>query len=269
MANINYGSTKNPNNRAPYAKKILAITSGKGGVGKSTVSTNLSVALAQLGFKVGLLDADVYGPDTTRMLGVENERIKWGEGEKENKMIPSFNYGIKIMSVALTLPEDDTPLVWRSSVAISALVQFLEDVDWGELDYLVIDMPPGTGDVQLTIAEELPIFSAIIVTTPQVVSSDDVGRAIRMYQDIGVSIGGIVENMSYFIAPDNGNRYDIFGKGGGEYLAKRYGVKLLGKIPLLMDIRELGDMGTPPVADKRDEISQHYKKIAKDIADIS
>ena len=205
---MNYGTTHQPNNRAKYAKKIIAVTSGKGGVGKSTISANLAVSLAQEGYIVGLLDADIYGPSIPRLLGVEKEKMQWNDN---NKIVPCQNFGIKIMSVALTTPQEDTPLVWRSSVAISALVQFLEDVEWGELDFLVIDMPPGTGDVQLTMAQELPISAAVIVTTPQQVALDDVSRAIMMFKDIGVPIGGLVENMSYFIAPDTQKKYHIFG----------------------------------------------------------
>jgi ATP-binding protein involved in chromosome partitioning len=231
-------------NRAHYADKVIAVTSGKGGVGKSTVSTNLSIALAQRGYQVGLLDADIYGPDIPRMVQVDHEKVQWGDNDQ---MIPSENFGIKIMSVGLTLPSSDTPLMWRSSVAISALTQFIEDVAWGDLDFLVIDMPPGTGDVQLSIAQELPITSAILVTTPQSVSEDDVAKAIRMFQDMGVPIGGIVENMSYFIAPDTGTRYDIFGSGGGLRLAQNYSLPLLGEIPLLMNIAEGSDTGRPPV----------------------
>ncbi|WP_187647541.1 Mrp/NBP35 family ATP-binding protein [Nitrosophilus labii] len=259
---IHYGSTIKPNNRAPYAKNIIAVTSGKGGVGKSTVSVNLSVALAQKGYKVGLLDADVYGPDIPRMTKTDHERLRWGDN---NKIIPSENFGIKIMSVGLTTPTPDTPLVWRSSVAVSALIQFLEDVDWGELDFLVIDMPPGTGDIQLTMAQELPITAGVLVTTPQMVASDDVSRAIMMFKEIGTKIGGLIENMSYFIAPDTGKRYDIFGKGGGETLAKRYQIPFLGKIPLDMQIREFSDSGTPPVAlgDKRQK--GYYKNIVENL----
>ena len=225
---MNYGSTLHPNNRAPYTKNIIAVTSGKGGVGKSTVSVNIAVALAQKGFKVGILDADVYGPNIPRMLGVELERIKWSES---NKILPSENYGLKIMSVALTTPAQDTQLVWRSSVAVQALIQFLDDVAWGELDFMVIDMPPGTGDIQLTMAQELPITAAVLVSTPQLLATDDVSRAIMMFKDIKVPIAGIVENMSYFIAPDTKNRYNIFGEGGGEKIAKKYGIQLLGQIP--------------------------------------
>jgi len=259
---MNYGDTANPNNRAPYAKRVIAVTSGKGGVGKSTVSVNLSVALAQKGFKVGLLDADVYGPNVPRMTQTADEKLQWNDNDK---IIPSENFGIKIMSVGLTTPSSDTPLVWRSSVAVSALIQFLEDVDWGELDFLVIDMPPGTGDIQLTMAQELPITAGVIVTTPQPVALDDVSRAIMMFKDIDVPIGGLVENMSFFIAPDTKKRYDIFGKGGGEATAKKYDIPFLGKIPLDMQIREFSDEGTPPVA-MGDKLQKgYYKNIADNL----
>lgn len=254
----NYGNSAAPNNRAPYAKNIIAVTSGKGGVGKSTVSVNLAIALAQKGYKVGLLDADVYGPNVPRLTNTDLEKIKWND---ENKIVPSENYGIKIMSVALTTPTSDTPLVWRSSVAVSALIQFLEDVAWGELDFLVIDMPPGTGDIQLTMAQELPITAGVIVTTPQLVASDDVSRAIRMFQDIHVPMAGLVENMSYFVAPDTKIRYDIFGSGGGDRLAKRYNIALLGQIPIDMQIREGSDNGEPPVALGTEEQKSYYKTI--------
>ena len=261
---LNYGSTINPNNRAPYAKKVIAISSGKGGVGKSTVSANFAVALAQEGFKVGLLDADVYGPSIPRLFGIENEKLRWND---KNKIIPSENFGIKIMSVGLTTPSSDTPLVWRSSVAISALVQFLEDVDWGELDFLVIDMPPGTGDIQLSMAEELPLFGVILVTTPQDLSCDDVSRAIMMFKDVNVKILGIVENMSYFIAPDTKKRYNIFGEGGAKILSQRYGLNILSQIPLDIDIRELSDSGKIPVAMAKQNIKEYYKKIIKKVVE--
>ncbi len=260
--NSNFGTFEKPNNRAPYAKNIIAVTSGKGGVGKSTVSTNFSVALAQKGFKVGLLDADVYGPDIPRMLGIVNEKLTWGDNDK---IIPHENFGIKVMSVGLTTPDDDTPLVWRGSVATSALIQFLDDVNWGELDFLVIDMPPGTGDVQLTMAQELNITGSIVVTTPQTVAQDDVSRAIRMLKESGVPISGIVENMSYFIAPDTKTRYDIFGSGGGKNLSRRYDVELLAQIPLDVEIREKSDGGRPAVATAAEEIKAEYVKIAEKI----
>jgi ATP-binding protein involved in chromosome partitioning len=261
----NYGNSATPNNRAPYAANVIAVTSGKGGVGKSTVSVNLAIALAQQGYKVGILDADVYGPNIPRLTNTDLEKIRWND---DNQIIPCENYGIKIMSVALTTPTSDTPLVWRSSVAVSALIQFLEDVAWGELDFMVIDMPPGTGDIQLTMAQELPITAGVIVTTPQLVASDDVSRAIRMFQDIHVPIAGLVENMSYFIAPDTGTRYDIFGSGGGERLSKRYNVPLLGQIPLNMDIREGSDNGEPPVVLGSETLKSYYKDIVEKMLEV-
>ncbi|MRI83855.1 MAG: ATP-binding protein [Nitratiruptor sp.] len=257
---IHYGSTARPNNRAPYAKRTIAITSGKGGVGKSTVSTNLAIALAQQGYRVGLLDADVYGPDIPRMVGLQEERLRWGANDK---IIPAENFGIKVMSVGLTTPAPDTPLVWRSSVAVSALVQFLEDVEWGELDFLLIDMPPGTGDIQLTMAQELPLSCGILVTTPQMVAADDVSRAIVMFQEIGVPIGGLIENMSYFLAPDTKKRYYIFGRDGGKGLAARYAIPFLGEIPLEMEIRSLSDEGRPPVAMGQERHKAYYHQIVE------
>lgn len=258
--NVSFGSTANPNNKAPYAKKVIVISSGKGGVGKSTISANFAVALAQIGHKVGLLDADVYGPSIPRLFGIENEKLNWNDN---NKIIPSENFGVKVMSVGLTTPTSDTPLVWRSAVALSALMQFLEDVEWGELDFLVIDMPPGTGDIQLSMAEELPIFGAILVTTPQTLACDDVSRAIIMFKETNVPILGIVENMSYFIAPDTNKRYDIFGKDGAKVLCENYNLNLLGQIPLNMDIGELSDNGKIPIALSNDDIKKLYKKIIK------
>lgn len=259
---MNYGSSMAPNNRAPYAKNVIAVTSGKGGVGKSTVSTNIAIGLAQLGYRVGLLDADVYGPNIPRLTNTDLERISWNE---ENKIVPAENYGIKIMSVALTTPKMDTPLVWRSSVAVSALIQFLEDVAWGELDFLVIDMPPGTGDVQLTMAQELPISAAVLVSTPQLVATDDVSRAVMMFKDINVKMAGIVENMSYFVAPDTKHTYHIFGQGGGAKIAQKYNIPFLGEIPLDMQIRENSDKGEPPVALGTPEVQECYKSVVQNI----
>ena len=257
---IHYGTTKEPNNRAPYAKKVIAVSSGKGGVGKSTVCANIAVALAQKGLHVGLLDADIYGPSIPRLFGVENEKIGWND---DNKMMPSENFAVKLMSVGLTTPRSDTPLVWRSSVAISALIQFLEDVAWGELDYLVIDMPPGTGDVQLTMAQELPLSGVVLVTTPQMLSTDDVRRALVMFQDIKVPILGIVENMSYFIAPDTGAKYDIFGSGGAQKLCDTYCVPLLGQIPLDSNIMSSCDEGKMAVVFGKEEIKKSYQTIVE------
>lgn len=253
------GTTQKPNNKAPYAKKILAVTSGKGGVGKTTVAVNLAVAFAAQGKKVGLIDADMHGPDVPRMLGCLDESLRWND---QDKMIPAENFGVKLMSVGMTTPEADTPLVWRSSVAVSALMQFLEDVAWGELDLLIIDMPPGTGDVQLTIAQEVNLGAAVLVTTPQAVSQDDVARAIRMFLETNVPIAGVVENMSY-LEIDGGKRLYPFGQGGGEGLALRYGVELLAQLPLSDAVREGADNGFPAAANPKDAL---YRPLAEKIA---
>ena len=259
---IAHGSTQTPNNRAPYAKKVIAVTSGKGGVGKTTVAVNIAVGLAQKGFKVGILDADVYGPNVPRMLQITDQQLKWSD---DDKIIPAENFGIKVMSVAMTTPSADTPLVWRGSVATSALIQFLEDVAWGELDFMVIDMPPGTGDVQLTMSQELPITAAVVVTTPQTIAIDDVSRAIMMFKDTGVRIGGLVENMSYFVAPDTGKTYEIFGKGGGEETSLYYQIPFLGKLPLDISVREMSDVGTPAIAMGDKAIKKQYVKIVDNL----
>ena len=259
---ISYGTTQTPNNRAPYAKKVIAISSGKGGVGKSTIAANIAVGLAQHGLHVGLLDADIYGPSIPRLFGVENERISWNDN---NQMIPCENFGVKVMSVGLTTPRNDTPLVWRSSVAISALIQFLEDVAWEELDYLIIDMPPGTGDVQLTMAQELPLSGVVLVTTPQKVATDDVSRALVMFKDIKVPILGVVENMSYFIAPDTKKRYDIFGTGGAKILCDTYGVRLLGQISLDSKVINLCDEGKMAITLGDKDVQKNYQEIVENI----
>jgi ATP-binding protein involved in chromosome partitioning len=224
---------------------VVLFTSGKGGVGKSTVAVNVANALAQRGLRVGLLDADVHGPSVPRMLQLGGERVRWNDA---GKMEPAENFGVRAMSVGLTTQDADTPLAWRSAVATSALVQMLDDVDWGELDVLAVDLPPGTGDVQLTLAQELPVAAAVVVTTPQAVATDDVRRALRMLLDIGVTVAGVVENMSGFVAPDTGARYHPFGEGGGKALAREYGVPFLGEIPLDPAIGEAADRGTPIAA---------------------
>ena len=261
---LNFGHSRAPNDRASFAKRVLLFTSGKGGVGKSTVAVNVAVALAQRNLQVGILDADVYGPSMPRLLRVQDERAVWNDLDQ---MIPIENFGVKMMSVGLTTPEADTPLAWRSSVATSALIQLLEDVAWGELDILVIDMPPGTGDVQLTMAQELRIAGAIVVTTPQVVATDDVRRAIRMLLDIQVPIAGVVENMSYFVAPDNGMIHRPFGEGGGRLLARDYGVPFLGELPLSGSIRQSADDGHPIVATGTEAEKRLFREIAEKIID--
>jgi ATP-binding protein involved in chromosome partitioning len=255
---VSFGHSSRPNNRAPWAKNIVIVTSGKGGVGKSTVAVNLASVFAQRDWKVGLLDADVYGPSVPRMLQVEDERLRWNDQER---IVCAENFGIKVMSVGMTTPTPDTPLIWRASVATSAMIQLLEDVDWGELDLLVVDMPPGTGDTQLTMAQELHVTAALVVTTPQVVSTDDVRRAIKMLQDVNIPIGGLVENLSGFVAPDTGKRYAIFGEGGGRLLADQYKLPFLGEIPIDQAVRQSGDAGTPIAVSGTAEQKAWYGKI--------
>jgi ATP-binding protein involved in chromosome partitioning len=222
-------------------KNAIAVASGKGGVGKSTMSANLALSLALDGAKVGLLDADVYGPNIPMMMGI-NERPKG----QNNKIIPPQTYGVKIMSMGF-LVDPNQPVIWRGPMIHNALRQFLQDVEWGALDYLVIDLPPGTGDASLSLAQSLSLTGAVIVTTPQQVALSDVVRGVAMFQQLNVSILGVIENMSYFVAPDTGNRYDIFGHGGGAAMAKEVGVDFLGEVPLEPQVRMGGDEGSPIV----------------------
>jgi ATP-binding protein involved in chromosome partitioning len=223
----------------PEVKRTVAVSSGKGGVGKSTVAVNLALALRQSGAQVGLVDLDVYGPDVPLMMGAKGR-----PGMFDNKIIPVEAHGIKIMSIGLLVAEREA-LVWRGPMIHSAVQQFLRDVAWGPLDYLVFDMPPGTGDAQLSLSQVLPLTGVVMVTTPQDVALLDVRKALAMFRKLNVPILGIVENMSYFIAPDTGRRYGIFGEGGGQRVADEFGVPLLGQIPLEMQTREGGDAGVP------------------------
>lgn len=245
----------------PGVKNTIAVASGKGGVGKSTVAVNLAVALAKDGAKVGLIDADIYGPSIPLMLGV-NERPRVIQTENSIKMIPLEKYGVKFISIGL-LVDDTAPIIWRGPMASGAIKQFMSDVEWGELDFLIFDLPPGTGDIQLTLVQTIPLSGAVIVTTPQEVSLIDARKALMMFNRVNVPVLGVVENMSYFIAPDTGKRYDIFGSGGGEKICKELNVELLGGIPIDPRIREGGDNGIPMVYDLPDT---EYSKIMMDIA---
>ncbi|ADG12791.1 ATPase-like, ParA/MinD [Methanocaldococcus infernus ME] len=228
--------------RMSKIKYKIAILSGKGGVGKSTVSTNLAVALAKRGKKVGLLDADIHGPNVPKILGLE------GYPEvREGEIIPLEKYGVKVISMANLLPDEKTPIIWRGPKVSGAIRQFLADVNWGELDYLIIDTPPGTGDVQLTIMQSIPLDGAIIVTTPEELSVLDVRKSISMAKMLKVPILGIIENMSGFVCPKCGELTYIFGVGGGEKAAKEFGVDFLGRIPIDIKAREAQDKGVPMV----------------------
>src|SRR5688572_17016783 len=236
-----------PKSILPKVKNIIAVVSGKGGVGKSTVAANLALALSMSNAKVGLMDADIYGPSVPIMFGVRGERPMMMDIEGKGMIVPLERYGIKLISIGL-LVDEKSAVVWRGPMASSAIKQFVTDVFWDELDYLIVDMPPGTGDIHLTLMQTVPLTGAVIVTTPQDVALADAKKAIAMFgqAQLNVPILGLVENMSYFIPAElPGNRYYIFGKEGGKRLAEEYDIPFLGQIPLVQSIREGGDLGTP------------------------
>ncbi|GAB4421558.1 MAG: Mrp/NBP35 family ATP-binding protein [Anaerolineales bacterium] len=241
-------------------RNAIAVGSGKGGVGKSTVSVNIAVALAQSGARVGLMDADIYGPNIPTMLGVEKL-----PPPVENRLIPAKAYDIKMVSMGL-LVKPGQPLIWRGPMLNSAIRQFLSDVEWGELDYLIIDLPPGTGDAALSLAQALPLSGAVIVTLPQLVSLEDASRGLNMFHQLEVPILGVVENMSYLKLPD-GSQMDVFGTGGGEQLADSMNVPFLGKVPMDPDVRVGGDSGKPIMVSKQDSVAaKALREIAEKIA---
>lgn len=226
-------------------KNIVAVSSGKGGVGKSTVAVNLAVALAQAGAAVGLIDADIYGPNAPIMMGLTGADIKVRQGPQGEVLEPAFNHGVKMVSMGFLI-DPDQPVIWRGPMLNGVIRQFLYQVEWGELDYLIVDMPPGTGDAQLTLAQAVPMAGAVIVSTPQAVAIADARRGLRMFQQLQVPVLGVVENMSVFIPPDAPDKaYDIFGSGGGEKIAQELDLPLLGCIPLEMPVRQGGDQGLP------------------------
>lgn len=247
----------------PNIKNIIAVSSGKGGVGKSTVAVNLAVGLSLNGAKVGLMDADVYGPNVPLMLGAAHKEPQAFNGQ----IIPIEAHGVRMISMALLAPADK-PMILRGPMLHGIVRQFLTDVNWGELDYLIVDMPPGTGDVQLSLAQLVPVQGAVLVTTPQTVSVADVRRALKMFETVAVPTLGIIENMSYFIPPDMPEkRYHIFGEGGGQKLADEYGVPFLGEIPLGMEVREAGDAGVPVVvANPESPQAQAFRRVAEEVA---
>ncbi len=232
----------------PGVRNVIAVTSGKGGVGKSTVTANIAVALAQTGAKVGVLDADIYGPNMPLMLGLEGQVLHSDKDSAGNDRIyPVFNHGVKLVSMSFLL-RPDQPVVWRGPMLNGIIRQFLYQAVWGELDYLIVDMPPGTGDAQLTLAQAVPIAGVVVVTTPQTVALLDARKGLKMFEQLRIPVLGIVENMSYFIPSDLPDRhYDIFGSGGGEKTAIELGVALLGRVPLEIEVREGGDQGLPIV----------------------
>jgi ATP-binding protein involved in chromosome partitioning len=238
-------------------KNIIAVVSGKGGVGKSTVSANLALALSANGAKVGLMDADIYGPSVHIMFGVRGERPMMREVDGKGLIVPLERYGIKLLSIGLLVDEKQA-VVWRGPMVSSAIKQFVNDVDWGELDYLILDMPPGTGDIHLTVVQNIPVTGVIVVTTPQLVALADAKKGIAMFSQAGLKVPviGLVENMSYFTPEElPGKKFYIFGKDGGKNLADEYDIPLLGQIPIVQNIREGGDIGVP-VMISDDEITK-------------
>jgi len=231
----------------PGIGAVVAVASGKGGVGKSTTSVNLALALTTLGQRVGLLDADIYGPSQPRMLGISG-KPRSPDGKK---LTPMENYGVRVMSMGF-LVDEDAPMIWRGPMVQSAIQQMVGDVDWGELDVLVVDLPPGTGDAQLTMAQRVPMAGAVIVSTPQDIALLDARKALNMFRKVDVPVLGIIENMSYFLCPSCGHRSEIFSHGGARATAQKYGVDFLGEIPLDLEIREQTDSGCPPVVSQPD-----------------
>lgn len=243
-------------------KKVILVASGKGGVGKSTVAVNLAVSLGKLGYKTGLVDADIHGPSLARMMGISGQ-----PAIESNQMIPMVNHGIKCMSMGLLMKED-APVVWRGPMISKALYQLFRGAKWDELDYLVVDLPPGTGDIHLSIAQNFSVAGAVIVTTPQEISLIDVKKCINMLKKVNISIIGIVENMSYF-EDSTGNKNFIFGKEGGKKLAETLGTKLLGEIPLNPDITETSDSGNPVSISKPEEkTAKIFEDIARSVTNI-
>jgi ATP-binding protein involved in chromosome partitioning len=247
----------------PRVKNVIAVASGKGGVGKSTTSVNVALALAETGARVGLLDADIYGPNIPLMMGLKMKPQLHSEG---GKIVPTKAYGVKLMSIGFFLDEDN-PVIWRGPMVHGAIQQFLRDVEWGDLDYLVVDLPPGTGDAPLSLSQLIPMSGVVIVTTPQDVALQDVSKGIAMFRRLEVPIVGVVENMSYFICSNCDARHEIFGQGGGERIAKQFGVTFLGKIPLQTRVREGGDEGRPVVVTHPDSgEAESFRAVAGAVA---
>src|SRR3954463_14888415 len=258
------GRPNHPSNpRLPGVKNIIAVAAGKGGVGKSTVSTNLAAALARMGATVGILDADVYGPSIPQMMGVPERAASVEAG---NKIVPAVHHGMRVVSIGFFVERGGAG-IWRGPMVHKLLQQFIEDVHWGELDYLIVDLPPGTGDAQLSLSQLLPITGAVMVTTPQEVSVIDVEKALSMWTRVEVPVLGLVENMSGFVCPSCGHHEEIFLRGGGRKLAERAGLKFLGEIPLEPAVSKAGDEGTPVVVrDPKSKVAEIFARIASDVA---
>jgi len=247
----------------PDVENIIAVASGKGGVGKSTVSVNLAAGLADMGARVGLFDADVYGPNVPRMV----ESDAQPKATQEETIVPPEKYEMKLMSMDFLVGEDD-PVIWRGPMVHKVLTQLWEDVEWGSLDYMIVDLPPGTGDTQLTLLQSVPVSGAVVVTTPQQVALDDAEKGLRMFGEHDTPVLGIVENMSGFVCPDCGGEHDIFGSGGGESFAEDVDLPFLGRIPLDPAVREGGDTGRPIVLDEESDTGESFRQFARQTADM-
>ena len=247
----------------PNVSNVIAVASGKGGVGKSTVSVNLAAGLAEAGAEVAIFDADMYGPNVPRMLGVEDQP----QATSDEKIVPVRAHGMNVMSIGLMLGEDD-PVIWRGAMVHNTLTQLIDDVQWGDVDYLVIDLPPGTGDTQLTLLQSIPITGSVIVTTPQDVALEDARRGLQMFAEHDTPVLGIVENMSTFVCPDCGSEHDIFGSGGGERFAREKDMPFLGSIPLDPAIRSGGDEGAPIVMAGEGAASEAFQDVVETTADM-
>ncbi len=252
-----------PREPIPGVRYTIAVASGKGGVGKSTVTVNLALALHRMGYRVGILDCDIYGPSLQMMLNIK-ESLK---ATVDGRIVPNEKWGVKLVSIGFLI-EEDTPVIWRGPMVMQLVRQFLKDVIWGDLDFLVIDLPPGTGDAQLTLVQTIPLTGAVVVTTPQDIALIDAYKAIKMFHEVKSSVIGIVENMSYFVCPHCGEKTEIFSKGGGEKASKKYGIPLIGTVPLDAEIREGGDRGEPIVVAKPDSPhARAFMEIAKRVVE--
>jgi ATP-binding protein involved in chromosome partitioning len=246
----------------PGVKNIIAVGAGKGGVGKTTVAVNLAIALSQMGSRVAMIDGDIYGPNVPLMLGIQTQLT----GDEHGKIIPAQQYGIQLVSMAF-LTNDDSPVIWRGPMLHSVIQQFFREVRWENVDYLIVDLPPGTGDVALSLSQAVPVAGSVVVTTPQTVSIADTRRAVRMYQKLNVPALGLVENMSHFICPECRHESDIFGKGGGEALATEVGIPFLGRVPIYEPIRVGGDTGVPiTIAETGSAAAEAFRAAARQLA---
>jgi ATP-binding protein involved in chromosome partitioning len=267
VADVTWGRT-NDSEILPYVKNIIAIASGKGGVGKSTITSNLAVALTKLGSKVGLIDADIYGPSVPTMFDCESEKPKVEQSKNKNWLVPIERYGVKIISIGFLAPANSA-VVWRGPMASTALRQFITDCKWEELDYLLVDLPPGTSDIHLTLVQTVPLTGAVIVTTPQKVAILDAQKALMMFKQsqINVPILGVIENMAYFVPEELPEcKYYLFGKDGGKEMARSYNVPFLGQIPLVQSIRESGDKGLPIAFNEHSILADAFKNLAQNLA---